>query len=118
MAAEDPALERHIGRVFPTQAERFALEEPVRALLSSLGFGMVQRLIDAEASAVSRPMDAAMTPLETAEYAARHGRLGGLQAFRRGAEAIVSAVQEERHELEARDVEAGEAEAEEVGAHG
>lgn len=104
----DPTLERHVGKVFPQQGERLALEQLLRELLASPAFAAVERLLEAEASAVSRPMDASMKPLETAEYAARHGRLGGLRAFRAAAEAIVLTAQEERVELE-HEAEAGEA---------
>lgn len=118
MAREDPHLDRHIERVFPKLTERLSLEEPVRALMESSAFAAVLRLIDAEADAVSRPMDVAR-PLEHTEYVSRHGRLSGLTAFADAAQTLLSHVERERVEQQNRhEAEGSESLAEEVGQHG
>lgn len=95
---EDAALARHIDPSFPELDTLFEAGEQAQMLLEHPGFARVQALIDAEARTLNAEMGRATRPLEQADYALRHGRLGALTAFRDAAETLVARAEKRRKE--------------------
>lgn len=90
MAREDPALTRHIKDVWPDLEHLFTVGEHVGQLRQHEGWKAVQTLLQAEIDAINAQMEGGGGPLEQAEYAVRHGRIGGLKAAIGAADAIVT----------------------------
>lgn len=78
-AHADPQLTRHFDRLFPTLGELEAAADAARSLISSSGWPVLLDLLGAEVSGIDAKLDSGR-PLEHVEYAAYHGRRGGLRA--------------------------------------
>ncbi len=99
--ARNPAIERHIDKLFPELEHALDAGEAVAEALVTLGWAHVEAVLDAEIDAISAHMEGASV-LSRAEYAYRHGRIGGLKAVKQAAEAIIDRANARRDEQEAR----------------
>lgn len=76
----DPKFTRHIDSLFPTLEELVVAGEAADALIAQPGWAHLVRLLEAEIATIDAELDSGR-PLESrADYAARHGRRGGLRA--------------------------------------
>ncbi len=101
MAREDPALTRHVKDLFPDLVHLFEAETVVEQLEGHPGWTVVNRLLGAEIDAINAGMETGRT-LDQAEYAGRHGRIGGLKAAQGVIDAIVSHAERRRQEQSAK----------------
>lgn len=101
MAREDAALARHIGTVLPTLGEEIEAGDAVDALLKHPGFPVVRALIDEEIATINAQMERSTSPMDQAEYALRHGRIGGLRGFETAAETILARSEKRLQEQQA-----------------
>jgi hypothetical protein len=93
--AADPRDSRHVGDLFPTLEEKLAAADAARDMLASPGWAVLQGLVEAEVATIDRTLDSG-TPLESrADYAAGHGRRGGLRAPLQLIQALVSTAERE-----------------------
>lgn len=76
----DPSLSRHIGDLFPSLEELVAAREAAVALLAQPGWTLLIRLLDAEIATIDATLDSGRVLESKADYAAAHGRRGGLRA--------------------------------------
>lgn len=107
MARDTPALERHITRLWPTIEERASVGEAVDALVRLPGWASVLTLIEAEVATIEEPMRDGRV-LEQADYAARHGRIGGLLSAENAPGTILAFVKSEQQQQEAHNERAAE----------
>lgn len=106
MALEDPALTRHIAHVFPSLDALFSAGEHAVALRASPGWQHVKELLQAEIDATYARIEHPKV-FEQAEYAAAHGRVGGLKAAQHAVDAIVEVAERRRREQEGQHEAAG-----------
>lgn len=101
MAHENPALTRHVSDLWPDLERLLRVGDQAQQLLAQPGWAAIDLLVDAEIDAINAQMERT-TPLSRADYAVRHGRIGGLKAAREAAEAIVAIADERRSEQQAK----------------
>lgn len=93
---DDPQFTRHVRDLY----ERRPLDDlvddadAVAALIASPGWPVLSALLDAEIATIDAGLDSGRV-LEQAEYAARHGRRGGLKAPHGAAQALISLAESE-----------------------
>lgn len=108
MAREDAALARHISEFLPTLVEEVDAGELIRSLQAHPGYHLVSSILEAEISTINAEMERAREPMDQAQYAGRHGRIGGLRGFETAAETILARSDRRRGEQEARHEEPAE----------
>lgn len=80
----DPSLTRHIEDLFPRDREGsldglLEAAEAAGALMASPGWDLLLELVQAEVATIDRKLDSGKPLDSRAEYAAAHGRRGGLR---------------------------------------
>lgn len=99
MARENAALTRHVKELWPDLEHLFEVGDQAQQLRVQPGWDVLCKVIDAEIDAINAQMESAATNvLDQAEYAVRHGRIGGLKAAREAREAVVSVAEERKAE--------------------
>ena len=88
-AKADPQLTRHIDDLFPTFGQLEGAAEALGTLARHAGWGLLKELLDAEVALIDRELDSGRLLDSRAEYAARHGRRGGLRAAAGFVDAVV-----------------------------
>jgi hypothetical protein len=84
-----PQFTRHLDDLFPTLEELVNAAEAAQALVATPGWACLSALLHAEVATIDAELDSGR-PLESrADYAARHGRRGGLMAPERALQALV-----------------------------
>jgi hypothetical protein len=78
-ARPDPQLSRHFDGF--SLEELVAAAEQARLLLAQPGWNLLTGLIQAEVATIDRELDSGRPLDSRADYAAKHGRRGGLMAF-------------------------------------
>lgn len=78
--SSDPRHTRHISTLYPSLERLLAAGEAAEALTSSPGWSVLLDLIDAEIATIDRELDSGRVLESRADYAAAHGRRGGLKA--------------------------------------
>lgn len=78
-ATAGPELTRHFKQLYPTLETLESAAEHARALVTSPGWPVLLDLLGAEVATIDALLDSGRV-LEHAEYAAKHGRRGGLRA--------------------------------------
>lgn len=64
--------------------------DAVEALLATPGWDVLMELLEVERQSVAKKIERGLAPLEQAEYALLHGRLGGLRAVQEQAHALLA----------------------------
>ena len=106
----DPAVARHVKDLYPELDALFEAGDQVKAVQATSGWGVVHGILGAEIDAINAQMETQV--LEQAEYAMRHGRIGGLRAAQSAVDTIVAIADARRAEQQARHEAGGESPAE------
>src|SRR4051812_39488154 len=83
-------MDRHLDRIYPEPHRLFEAGDEVASLMAHPGWLHVTRLLEYEVFEIDKTLDGRDEPLTQAQYAARHGRRGGLRAFQAAADAIIA----------------------------
>lgn len=81
-AKADPQLSRHIDQLYPTLEQLVGAADAARSLSGHPGWGVILELVEAEIATIDRDLDSGRVLDSRADYAAKHGRRGGLKALR------------------------------------
>lgn len=79
-AQADPQLTRHINDLYPTLGQLEEAASSLETLVRHPGWFVLIELLDAEVATIDRELDSGRVLESRSEYAARHGRRGGLRA--------------------------------------
>ena len=82
-------MDRHLDAIYAEPQHLFEAGDEVQALLAHPGWLHITRLIEWEVATIDHGLDGRDEPLTQAQYAARHGRRGGLRGAQAAADAII-----------------------------
>ncbi len=102
MSGIDPEAQDVVDQAFPTLDAMFSAGEQVEGLLVHPGWDALSEALRAELAAEERRLSRGRRPLDQADYALAHGRLGALQLALELPDAIVGRARERREEQAAR----------------
>lgn len=102
MSEIDPELQMIVEEAFPALSDLFAAGEEVATMLETSGWRALRHALGAELRAEEARLGRGRKPLDQAEYALAHGRLGALQTALKLPAAIVQRAEEIRQEQSAK----------------
>lgn len=85
----DPQFTRHLDDLFPTLEALVEAAEAAQALTAHPGWDALSALLNAEIATIDADLDSGRPLDSRADYAAKHGRRGGLRAPGRALQALV-----------------------------
>ena len=91
----DPKMDRHLDVIYPEPQHLFEAGDAVQALILHPGWVHITRLLEYEIATIDSGLDGRDEPLTQAQYAARHGRRGGLRGLQAAADAIIGRAERE-----------------------
>jgi hypothetical protein len=112
----DPHLTRHIDGLHPTLEQLVDAAEAVSTLVEHRGWNVLCALLDSEIATISGELENRREPLASrADYAHRHGRMGGLKAPQHMALALIDRAESRLEEQRRKHEDAGESASERTG---
>lgn len=86
----NPRDTRDLGHLYPSLETLGAAAEAARALIAHPGWNVLQELVDAEVATIDRELDSGKPLDSRADYAAKHGRRGGLRGPLEKVQALIA----------------------------